>query len=95
MKIYSSQETDLQAATNQRDYEIVVYVYHKMSPPSKVLTLFMGLSSASKNFSNLAQTVLWLCRTETFQGKSCRLQYIRNSFSWAVRNPLMLYELLI
>lgn len=33
MKIYCSQETDIQAATNQLDYEIVVYVHHKMSPP--------------------------------------------------------------
>jgi len=33
MKIYCSQETYLQAATNQLDYEIAVYVHHKMSPP--------------------------------------------------------------
>lgn len=33
MKIYHSQETGLQAATNQHDRELVVYVYHKMSTP--------------------------------------------------------------
>lgn len=35
MKIYCPQETYLQAATNQLDYEIAVYVHHKMSPPSQ------------------------------------------------------------
>lgn len=89
MKIYCSQEAYLQAATNQLDCEIAVCVHHKMRPPPpKVLTLFMGLSSTSKTFSNLVQAGLLLHRTKTFQEESCRLQ-------WAAENPMMLYELLI
>lgn len=66
----------------------------KRAPPPKVLTLFMGLSSTSKTFSNLVQTGLLLRRTKTFQEESRRLQCIR-TLSWAAENPMMLYELLI
>lgn len=38
-------------------------------PPSKVPTLFMGLSGTSKKFSNLGQTVLLLHGAEMFQGE--------------------------
>lgn len=39
------------------------------APPSKVPTLFMGLSRTSKRFSNLGQTVLLLRGAKMFQGE--------------------------
>lgn len=74
MKIYSTQETDLQAATNQSDYELVVEVYHKMNmhtPCPQLFTLFIGLFSTSKDFSNFVQTVLLPCvELRHFKGKA-------------------------
>lgn len=87
MKIYCSQETDLQAATNQLDYEIVVYVHHKTSPPFQSTHLIYGSSSTSKTFSNLVQTGLLLRKPKTFQGESCRLQYIRTLSLGRLRIP--------
>lgn len=100
MKIYSSKETNFQVATNQCDYRLVVYVHHKIrTPPTpERLTLFIGLCSTSKNFSNFIQTVLLPRGTKTFQWESYRLQYtnflLRSAICPFIRSELLFKSLL-
>lgn len=77
MKIYSPQETGLQAATNQRDYELVVYVYHKKRTPTPKYSPYLLVSPGLQRTSvTLSRLFYCLVELRHFKGESCRLQYI-------------------